>query len=640
MTHQDSEADRLDDGGRSGNVVQLDQGLWQRLRGAQDDEAFAGAWLALLASMLPEARQAVLVRNDAALGVWTPSAIWPEAGTVGAVMARAVDAAIRQRRGVVRADQAAGRSVIALPVLFEDAMQGVAAVEVGAASRDAVRSVMRLLQWSVAWIEARHSAALLRDEAAARRRAATALDLVGCALEQEGFDAAAGAVVNELALELSCSRVSIGFVRRHRCQVTTLSNTARFAERTNLLDRIGQAMDEAIDQEATIVYPAPASAAARTKDLAATGHVAAGHVAQAHAALARGYGADGILTVPVFVGDEPIGAVTFERDGGRHFSTEEWALCDVAATVALRLLRERRAASRPLLAVASTAVGEQTRRLLGPAYLGRKMALLTAVALATAAWFVTDTYQVRAPAVLEGAVQRSIVAPFDGYVFEEFHRAGAVVESGTVLARLDDRDLALERLRWRAQARQQAAERDRAIAGRDRAAVNIIALRIEQAEAQVALHDAQIERARILAPFDGLIVEGDLSQQVGAAVRKGDPLFKIAPLDAYRLIVHVDETQIADVREGQEGRLLLAAVADRQLPLVVERVTPVALPREGRTTFRVDARLVGPTERLRPGMEGVARIDVDERRVVWIWTRTLVDWLRQAAWRWWPFAGS
>jgi hypothetical protein len=54
--------------------------------------------------------------------------------------------------------------------------------------------------------------------------------------------------------------------------------------------------------------------------------------------------------------------------------------------------------------------------------------------------------------------------------------------------------------------------------------------------------------------------------------------------------------------------------------------------KDGANRFRVEARLDAKPERLRPGMEGVGKIEVDERRLVWIWTHSLVDRLRLWLW--------
>lgn len=139
------------------------------------------------------------------------------------------------------------------------------------------------------------------------------------------------------------------------------------------------------------------------------------------------------------------------------------------------------------------------------------------------------------------------------------------------------------------------------------------------------------------APFNGLVVVGDLSQSIGAAVARGEPLMTVAPLDAYRIAIKVDERRISAVKLGQSGSLLVTALPLSPFEIQVDKITPVAEYGDGATTFRVEASLTGDTSKLRPGMEGVVKIDVDERRVFTIWTQPLVDWFRVWLWRWAPF---
>ena len=70
--------------------------------------------------------------------------------------------------------------------------------------------------------------------------------------------------------------------------------------------------------------------------------------------------------------------------------------------------------------------------------------------------------------------------------------------------------------------------------------------------------------------------------------------------------------------------------------MTLAKITPVSTARDGRNFFRVEARLDEPSQRLRPGMEGVSKITVGSRRLIWIWTHRLVDWVRLWAWSWWP----
>jgi multidrug efflux pump subunit AcrA (membrane-fusion protein) len=166
--------------------------------------------------------------------------------------------------------------------------------------------------------------------------------------------------------------------------------------------------------------------------------------------------------------------------------------------------------------------------------------------------------------------------------------------------------------------------------------MNIFRAQVRQAEARIKLIDAQLARSRMLAPFDALIVSGDLSQKIGAAVRRGDVLFELTPLAKYRVILMVDESEYARIKEGQEGRIVFTALPDRSFAFEVTKVTPVARSEGGKNTFRVEGRLKRSTPRLRPGMQGAGKIEIEERPLIWIWTRKLVDWVRLATWRWLP----
>jgi hypothetical protein len=68
----------------------------------------------------------------------------------------------------------------------------------------------------------------------------------------------------------------------------------------------------------------------------------------------------------------------------------------------------------------------------------------------------------------------------------------------------------------------------------------------------------------------------------------------------------------------------------------VKQITPVTTPLEGRNYFRIEAHIEESSHHLRPGMEGVGKIAIGERKLIWIWTHSLVDWLHLSLWNWLP----
>ncbi len=609
-------------------ITFLDQALWKQFNEASTPEAFARAWLGLQCRVIAGARRGVVVLGEPEGGPFAPVAYWPDEGSDNAGLSSAAELAMAERRGVMQGEEtepAPGASQIcyvAYPFLIENQLCGVVAIELETSSRKQLRSTMRQLQWGAGWIEVMLRREQIQSGRANLERMAAAFDLVASALEQERFRAACNDTVTELAMRLDCDQVSIGFIRRHRCKVVAVSHAAQFGQAMNLIRDIGAVMDEATDQRAIVLYPPRDDQDYR--------------IVRGHAELARSHDAGSILTVPLHSRGRFFGALTFERPPGSSFDEETIELCDCVASVIGPILEEKRLNDRLILIKVAEALWTQLRRLLGPHYFGRKLATVLAILVVGFFSVAKDEYRVTSPAVLEGAVQRSIVAPFDGYIASQHVRAGQVVRKGELLATLDDKDLALERLRLIIRQREHRTEYDRAMAARERAESRIILTQMEQVEARIALLDEQLARTRLTAPFDGLVITGDLSQSVGAAVERGNELFQIAPLDSYRVILEVSESDITDIVQGQSGKLLVSSMPLEPLSFTVERITPIAESEEGRNFFRVEARLNEANERLRPGMKGIAKTSVEDRLLIRNWSDKLIDRVRLMLWKWWP----
>jgi multidrug resistance efflux pump len=170
----------------------------------------------------------------------------------------------------------------------------------------------------------------------------------------------------------------------------------------------------------------------------------------------------------------------------------------------------------------------------------------------------------------------------------------------------------------------------------NRASMRIVREQVNQAAAQLALLNEQLSRAKITAPFTGIVVTGDLSQLLGSPVERGKVLFEVAPLKDYRVRMQVDERDIALVKVGQQGTLVLNSLPDLTFPVGVAKITPVSTSLEGSSYFLVEAAVQEVSERLRPGMEGISKVEVGKRTLIWILMHDLFDWIRLKLWSWLP----
>jgi RND family efflux transporter MFP subunit len=607
---------------QDGDRVQLlEPALWKQLGEAADFATFSNIWLALQCGLIGNVAGGVVVAGQP-IG-HSPLAVWPN-GWPHASLAKVIELAAAQRRGVLRYDPALPESAaeehlagLAFPILIGEEVRGVAAIELKNVSEPQTRTAMRQLQWGAAGLREY----LLRqgrlDTSRQVLKSQSALDILSVTLEQEGFGTACRALVTELAVRFGCERVSVGMVRNGHAKVVAISHSAQFGRQMNLVRLVGGAMDEALDQHALIRFPAAPDEL---------------NVTRAHADLARNCGATALLTIPLFVKDRFIGAMTFEHPGG--FDPDTIAVLDCVAATAAPILQEKRRNDRWLIVKVGESLWVQLQRLLGPGYAKRKLAVLLLLAAGAAGYFWNGLYRVTTDAVIEGQIQRSVVAPFNGFVLEAPARAGDTVRAGQLLARLDDRDLLLERLKWLTERQHRKLEFEKAMGERNRSEQQISTTQIEQADAQIRLVDEQLARASLSAPFDGLVISGDLTQSIGASLQRGQELFLVAPLDSYRVVLDVEESQIGDIAVGQNGLLVVSSLPGEEFPLAVTKITPVSKAHDGHNTFRVEGRLATAALSLRPGMHGVAKIDVDQRRMAWIWTRSFIDWARLMLWRW------
>lgn len=128
------------------------------------------------------------------------------------------------------------------------------------------------------------------------------------------------------------------------------------------------------------------------------------------------------------------------------------------------------------------------------------------------------------------------------------------------------------------------------------------------ARAEVAVKQAQraIEQATLTAPFAATVARIDL--------RVGEPtgqsaVVAIADLRSFHVDVPVDELDVAQLRAGQQVRIALDALPNKDIVGSVTNVEPLAIKTDkGTTNYKVTVAITSSDPAIRPGMTATVQI--------------------------------
>jgi RND family efflux transporter MFP subunit len=584
--------------------------------GRQPGLGASQAWLGRLCGMLDGVDSGLLVLEESP-NIFAPVGVWPHGTRDVTHLGNATQKCLAGRAGGTQPGKTDQTIVIICPIEVEGRLYGAVALEVSKRPVVGLQKINQQLSWGMGWLESHFWRQKSVDAVHQLERAAIALDIAALAGEHVKLEDASLAIASELCKRFTCTRIAIGIERKNQVRLVALSNSASFEKKSQFVAEIENAMDEALDQHKTVAYPpiegVPKGIAVAHKDVAKTGSV---------------------LSVVLRAGGRGTGVITFERAETR-FTLADVELCQATASLIGPILQMKEEATHWIAGRSAQQLRALSQAMADPRRPSFRYAAGSLLAFLIFISVFTVEYRVPAKAVLEGEVQRAVVAPFEGYIAHAYMRAGQTVKQGQLLAKLDDRDLLVERQKWSSEFEQNDRKYRDALAKRDRPQARILAAQVAQTEAQLVLVEDKLERTAIVAPFDGIVVTGDLTQMFGSPVERGKLLFEVAPLDAYRVILKVDERDIRDVAVGQKGTIILSGISNESMPLDVTNIS-IAEAEEGHNYFHVEAKLRHAPPRLRPGMEGVGKIIVGERTLIWIWTHRFMDWLRMLVWYWLP----
>ncbi len=443
------------------------------------------------------------------------------------------------------------------------------------------------------------------------------LDLMVLLNSENRFLAAAMMLCNELNFRFKCTRVSLGWLKRGYIRVQALSHMEQFEKKMDAVQILEAAMEEAFDQDEEVVFPKAGQHYAIVRD---------------HGAFAQDQGVKYIVSIPIRKDGEGIGVLTCEREDGPFLEKEVNLLrliCDQAAP----RLSDLKKSDRWFGAKLTDLLKEGLGKILGVQHTFAKcLGLLIFVAVAFLL-FGTWEYRLEAPFILKTDDLVYIPAPYDGYIKNVYVRVGDRVRQQDVLLDLDDRELLLEESSAIADRTRYARESKKAGAKYDLAEMKIAHALKVQAEAKLDLIRYHLANSELKAPFAGVVVEGELKELLGAPVRKGDVLFKVAKIEKLYAVLDLNEKDVHEARVDQVGEIAFISRPELKYPVKIKFVEPVAVTKQDGNIFTVHCFFTGDIQPWwRPGMSGIAKINVGKRNILWILTHRTVDFLRLFFW--------
>lgn len=422
---------------------------------------------------------------------------------------------------------------------------------------------------------------------------------------------------NALAARFDAERVALGWFDGAHVRLHAVSHIEKFDRLSTTSRALESAMEEAADQTAAVRYPS--SSESRL-------------VHRSHETYALMQGVTAVLSLPLLDGPRVRGVLCLERRQGLWSDDDLWEL-ELTVGIVCQMLFHLRDRDRWWGARTWSAIKAWPVLAMSPRHTAWKLAgalsILTVIALCVVPW----TYRVDATITVRSKDVLFVPSPFDGYLGQVRVEVGDTVKKGQVLVRLDTRELALEAAMAGSDLVRYRREAEKAQVGRQLAEMEVNLARVDQSASRLALVRHQLASAEVTAPHDGIVIEGELKKNLGAPLRKGDLLLKLAKVDQTYLELQVDQVDVHEVQVGTRGEFALVGRPDQRFPIVVTRIDPASALREGRNVFfaRADLQTEG-SDWWRPGMGGTARLEVGQRPLIWVLTHRTVRTLREWFW--------
>lgn len=486
---------------------------------------------------------------------------------------------------------------------------------ISSTSNDIERTIHLLPPLANAWQKSREALTSQHD----LRISAALVELVAMAQQHPTLGAASQCVVGELKQHLDCRFVALSLrspsrdnsaTRSKPLRLVAISGLAHFDHSSSLAQTLESAHDECVLRDAVTSWP---PLAPNRRELSV-----------AHRQIIESAGVELIVSTPLRNSDgQTVGALSVAG-----------AFRSVGSPDTQNLMSALAVPIGSLMSISRRAQPSRVTRFLqhmsAKPLAGRRNLLLAVTTIMIAILCLPWPYRVAARCRLEPASKQYAVAPYDGLLETTYVQPGDRVAAGDPLARMEQREINWELASIVAQQERVRKTLDGHMAKHETPKAMICEAELTELAARRKLLQYQCDNMLIRAPVAGLVLSGSIERREHFPVGVGEKLYEIAAITPLRVEVAIPAEDVSYVQIGMQVQVRLNSDRLQSLVGKLESIRPRSVVRQQQNVFIATLTVDNSEGKLRPGMQGDARIKTVRRTLAWNWFHK--PWERFVAW--------
>ncbi|MFC1835626.1 efflux RND transporter periplasmic adaptor subunit [Thermodesulfobacteriota bacterium] len=217
----------------------------------------------------------------------------------------------------------------------------------------------------------------------------------------------------------------------------------------------------------------------------------------------------------------------------------------------------------------------------------------------------------------------------DGLIQKVFVEEGHAVEKGQRLAVIESKDIDFKIREAKRMIESYSTEMEilTNLGAEDPtklAESRLVAIKRQRAKYELDYLEWQRQFLEIRSPVDGVVLTERVESLVGKKFKAGEAFCTIAPHDVLVSDIFVRQSDVAYVKKGMKGEVFFDFEPRKKNEVTIENISPasVTIPELG-SVFRVRAKFAAQPPNIKPGMQGIARIDTGTAKLWFVVTRKI-----------------